>query len=282
MRVTALGVFIAGLMAATPATSETISISRSAEPVTPLPSSDKFVVFSFDRDSAEQRVAAYLKKHKKQCDEIGLPDCQILGFSINEYDHNSGHLIMAVAPDRVDAFVQQLTDVDFDDGISVNLNDQAQSGQPRQSPEEQAVESRLLTLQRESLEAIIDSEDAAMRAAARRHLRSIDSQIERLETEVAETLAEQAETPGAVTVRINYNSQAGGPHRDRLSDAIDEVLTMFFFSLAAVFGVAILTAVYFGILGTAFLRFRKFWRRKYADDSSAGEPERSMEVRAKS
>lgn len=207
------------------------------------------VSFSTDSNSSEA-LDQLIDEHRKQCLELDPAVCLVETFRKPAEEYRSGELKLRLSSGNAQPFINAITR--SADNVAFQVNIVPERRRANSLAEHQLsvtlIEWQLLKLGEAAQSADRDTQRAATDRIAR---------LTRELTSAQERADRTAQPFGAETVTISYTNDSGRGS-SRFSRQINELLELFgLFALGAV-GIAILTAIYFGIIGFALLKMRKW------------------------
>ncbi len=219
------------------------------------PGSDaKYVVtFLVKEDPAK----ALIFEHKKMCEALGSSRCQVEEFAPkpSEYGTQTLSLRLRLAPGTAPAMIASLGKNHGNAGYRVERSPSHERSENNRA--ELTVRRALLVAQQEKLSALTVSAPADQRSAISGQSAQIQTQLARIDSQLS--------APPTVSRSDVLSISYGDPNSSHRSGAwrkVDELLTTLGLAFLAVPAVALLTALYFAIMGLSFLWIRRFARRR--------------------
>lgn len=187
------------------------------------------------------------KAHMAKCKALGPPRCQVVESMPPGSDQGgNGSVRLLLAAGTAAAFMTELSQADPEAGMTLNRATDTPNRVDRE------LERQLLQAQLDELASIDTTGSDGMRSMVEHKRSDVEAKL----GQIARDLARQAEAGALDTVSLTYHDPDGSTP-SRLNRELGEAGTMFVLGIFVVSGVAILTALYFGILGFAFLWLRK-------------------------
>ncbi|MEL6877288.1 MAG: hypothetical protein AAGL68_04230 [Pseudomonadota bacterium] len=192
-------------------------------------------------------------------------------------DRNGGRIEFRLAPGLAPAFADKL--IALRSGVSFNATPRNPNQGGRYSAASLEVSRNLITAQLEAARELQASRDAEVRQEAINRSNRLERELERIEVSIAEA----TESLDFETLTVLY--QASRPYQrgtwSNASRQTDELFAMFFlFALGAV-ALAILSSIYFGIIGFFLLKFRKLAIRLGLINGTLPKPKSGPEPKTK-
>jgi hypothetical protein len=187
------------------------------------------------------------KTHMAKCKALGPSRCQVVESMPPGSDYGgNGSVRLLLAAGTAAAFMTELSQADPEAGMTLNRATDAPNRADRE------LERQLLQAQLDELTSIDTTGSDEVRSVVERKRSDVEAKL----GQIARDLAQQAEAAAFDTVSLTYDGP-NGSNPSPLNRELGEAGTMFVLGVFVVSGVAILTALYFGILGFAFLWLRK-------------------------
>jgi hypothetical protein len=220
------------------------------------------VTFQLKDDQAK----AMITEHKKLCESQGSSRCQVEEFSSERNDYGGAQIALRLRlpSGTAPALIASLGKLGKEAGFKVEQNPGYQHSENSQA--ELKLRRTMLLAQQAKLRELQASASADQQSVINRQFGSISSQLAQLDQQLAISVVK----PRSDVLMINYQDPSAS-HRTRTSRQLDEMLSGFGLALLAVTGVALLTVLYFAIMGLGFLWVRRFARRRGLLKGPVGE-----------
>jgi len=225
--------------------------AASAQTLNELPLDDGLV-------GAEYRMTVTLARgdpmpliqaHKSKCEALGPARCRVVRLETPDLrGYSGGSMKLLLMPGTASAFMAEISKSIGSAGLTINRGGE-RSGQGQADVE---LEKQLLQVQRDKLNSLAN-------LAADEQLQAIQSKRSNIEINLVrldEQLKRINRTSVADGLSIEYNASRQN-ERSRLSRQLDEAWPVIVIAVLSITGVALLTALYFGIIWLAFLWLRK-------------------------
>lgn len=220
--------------------------------------------YSIAFKSADDKLRLLMLDHKAKCEALGSTRCRVQEFSPDGWQgQQSQTLNLRFAPGQARGFMDTVARTNGDVGFTISSD---QSSAPRYDPiDDVQLRIVLLDVQRQKLEMLKAGASDARLTVILRNVSRIESELASLKQQ----LAQQARPPESELLTISY--QSNKPYAQSRSDRqFEELWKMFWMSLLVVTGVAVLTGVYFGIIGVALLGLKRLAVRMGVRAGTAG------------
>lgn len=186
--------------------------------------------------------------HKSKCEALGPSKCRVIQFTP---DPNWGSVKLLLAPGTSSGFMASISKTTANVGFT--SYDGGMGSPTQRDMGDLKLRKQLLEAQKEKLSSLqspssdLDRQQLlSMQASVEGQLKQVDAQMGRF-----------GKNPATETLSINYNVE-GRNRRNDLGRAVEDMGPKFLIGIVIVTAVALLTALYFGIIGLAFLWLRKF------------------------
>ena len=207
--------------------------------------------YSIAFKSADDKLRALMLDHKAKCEALGPTRCRVQEFSPDGWQgQQSQALNLRFAPGQARGFMDTIARTNGDVGFTINSD---QSNTPRYDPiDDVQLRIVLLEAQWQKLETLKAGASEARLTVILRNVSRIESELASLKQQ----LGQKARVPESELLNISY--QSSKPYAQSRSDRqLEELWKMFLMSLLVVTGVAVLTGVYFGIIGLALVGLKR-------------------------
>lgn len=262
------GVFLfAAALILTPATAS--SIEPETHGVTLAPEKSEFIRIGYILEEGDE--AALLEaaeQHRSMCRQTAALQCTVQSIRLpsDRDERVNGKLDLVMATASVDRFVADVMKAEGRPGLTLNVAKQPRTGTDSRTEPELLVTFQALQAQKSRLEELSNSQDGDIAVAAGRILSNVDQQI----ISITKQLEAKPEDAQVTRVTIDY-SISEDYRRSWWQDELGQVVEFFLLSILAVIGVALLTVIYFGVIGFTFVRFRRLARKLGWGKSLAGD-----------
>ena len=230
-----------------------MAAAQAAEPLEPAAAAPKLgpgPIRSISITAPKADLPAIMLRHKKRCEALGSNLCQVDRFnSSGEYQYQGGAMSLNVSANVLERLAADMSADSGNLGISINRDGSRGTSKSR------SAELRVLRLQADALAKAVTSGNSDERAAIVQKLSEIERNIKQVESQVGETnrIAGQR-------LEINYRTpeqQNYGGRRwyGELGEMAIKVTLM-------AIGLALLSVLYFGIIGFGVLWLRRLAIRR--------------------
>ena len=196
----------------------------------------------------DDNVGILSRDHKQKCEKLGLSRCRVIEFMPGGNDYGQlGSIRILLAQGTAADFLADISK-STKSGFRVHQENRRHS----KSQEEYDLEKKLLYAQRETLSSVKKEGSDDFNESLQRKSAEIESSINRIERELSNLRKNKA----LDTIYITYEKRN---HRySRWSRDLDQAGGIFVISILVISGIALLTAIYFGIIFLVFLWLRRF------------------------
>lgn len=247
---------------ASEAASETARTAIDIPYSPPGTDADYRITFQVKENPAKILIA----EHKQLCESLGANRCMVEVFSPERSDYAGQQIALRLRlpAGSAPAMIGSLGKLGKGAGFKLEQNSNYQGSANSQA--EVALRRSLLLVQQTKLRELQASASADQQSAISRQFSSISSQL----TQIDQQLATAAAKPRSDVLTITYQDPSAS-YRPQSWRKLDELLGTFGMALLAVTGIALLTILYFAIMGLGFLWVRRFARRRGLLKGPAGE-----------
>ena len=217
----------------------------------PPPGRGEGRTYRIDFRPSEDKVRKLVLDHKARCEALGPARCRVEEFSPERlFDGQSQQLVLRLAPGQAQVFIGDIGKATLDSGFTDRRD---QQDAPRyDATEDSQLKIVLLEVQRQKLEALKVGASGARLSLIQRNLAQVEIEL----ASFKQQQSQQTRPSEAEKLTIGYGAGRDYP-KSRLDGQFEQLSGMFWVSLLVVTGVAVLTAIYFGIIGFALLGLKR-------------------------
>lgn len=190
-----------------------------------------------------------IQMHKGKCEALGPSRCRVVRLETPDLrGYGGGSMKLVLMPGMASAFMADISKSIGNAGLTID-RDGERTGQGQADVE---LEKQLLQAQRDKLNSLADLASDEQLLAIQGKRSNIEANLSRLD----EKLTRLKRASDADRIYMHYNAPDRN-ERSRLGRKLDDIWPVIVIGVLSVSAVALLTALYFGIIWLAFLWLRK-------------------------